>query len=448
MKIILSFLFLFLFRFVSSAQPDYKNLAFDEALRLAKANSKMVFMQFESSDCEECNEVADKGLSDKELSARINETFIPIKINSKHPDRDDIALQYNISPTGFGSLFIDMNGALILKYPKTISMSGEYFNQIDIALYALSESARINYLEKEYEAGNRSIDFLEVLLTKKSSLKLSTDKLLDEYVHLLPPDSLSSIRTLVFIAQLAPMFGSKAYSTLYRDPQLFNHAWYSMSNSVRININNTIIYKGVKKAISEKSEASALTIANFARNVYGTNINGGLMAYERAMVSFYEKVDTAKYFLKAIEYYNKYFMTINTDSINRIDSIKQQKVFAEAVMRDSIINGKRTKVNISSYMPISQYYGDRLNSAAWNFYKMTNDPHLLAIATNWAQRAMELFNKAGIMDTYARLLYKQGQKQKAIEVQTRARDLWVARKFSPRQYDIVLDKMKRNVALD
>ncbi|MEJ7671482.1 MAG: hypothetical protein WKF59_01875 [Chitinophagaceae bacterium] len=32
-----------------------------------KLKGKMVFMQFESEDCDQCNEVADKGLENKEV---------------------------------------------------------------------------------------------------------------------------------------------------------------------------------------------------------------------------------------------------------------------------------------------------------------------------------------------------------------------------------------------
>jgi len=50
----------------------------------------------------------------------------------------------------FGSLFIDMNAAVVHKFLKTTTFGKEYLKQIDLALYSTSESARITELEKEY----------------------------------------------------------------------------------------------------------------------------------------------------------------------------------------------------------------------------------------------------------------------------------------------------------
>lgn len=135
MKILLhAVLVLLLYR--AGAQPNYKNISLVEAQALAKVNGKMILIQLEASNCDECNMVADKGMSDKEVVAKIDEAFIPVRISSRHPDREEINVRYNISESGFGTLFIDMNGALILKYLRSTSVSQEYKNQLDKALYS------------------------------------------------------------------------------------------------------------------------------------------------------------------------------------------------------------------------------------------------------------------------------------------------------------------------
>ena len=450
-------LLLVLFINTLSAQTNFRNVSFADALRMAKEEGKMVIMQLESQECDPCNEVANKGLDDKEVGNRIEQAFVAIKISPKHADRSQIESQYNM-PKGFGTLFIDMNGTLIKKLPGTTSNPKEYLRQIDLALYSGSEGARINELEKEYIQGNRSISFLESLLIKRRSLNFNTDDLLEEYVSLLSEDSLKSFRTITFIAQMAPMLNSRANTILHKDQQIFYKAWYAMNMQLRTGINNVIIYKGMKKAVAEKNEAEAKQVATFAQTTNMSNYADGAKAYDKNMLFYYEKTDTSKYFIKAIAYFDRYYVVVSADSIRKRDSFTVQMLLKQARITDSInnknqkadtiINGHQLRRTSIRFTPAAQTYAQDLNNGAWNFYKMTNNPYLLSIALEWSIKSLEFFKSPEILDTYARLLYKQNQKQKAIESESEAIAIRRQQKFSTKDYDEILDRMKRNATVD
>ena len=129
---------------------------------------------------------------------------------------------------------------------------------------------------------------LENLLLGKKNLHLSTDKLLEEYVVLLPTDSLTSTRTIAFIMQMIPLLGSNADKSARKDNVLFNKAWYTMNLSTRININNGIIYKAINKAITEKDESFALRTAKFAQGT-NTNYEAGAKAFDKNMMRYYQE---------------------------------------------------------------------------------------------------------------------------------------------------------------
>ena len=446
MKILFPLLFIFIGNTIN-AQTNFRNISFTDALHMAKAEGKMLFMQFESEDCDQCNEVADKGLEDIEVGKRIEQAFVAIKITSKHPDRIQLTGQYNMHK-GFGTLFIDMNGALIHKFGKSTTFSKEYLNQIDLAIYSTSESSRINDLENEYKNGNRDLSFLERLLTKRKTLNLDTEILLDEYVSLLPTDSLQSLNTLVFIAQMAPMLYSKASYVLRKDPELFNKAWYSMSNSLRITINSFIIHKSMKKAIDLKNESMATGVASFAKSTYTANYAAGTKAYDKNLLYFYEKTDSAKYFSKAIAYFDHYYMTLNTDSVKQIDSFTSKRLMEQAPKKDTMVNGRQVSMARITFAPYTQILTRDLNNAAWRFYKMANNSYLLSKAAGWAKKGLELYRSPEILDTYARLLYKLNEKEKAIELESEAIALRKERKFSTKEFDAALDKMKNNLIVD
>src|SRR5688572_13767540 len=92
------------------AQVNFLTITLNEALVKANAEGKLVMLQIESTGCNQCNEVAEKGMKDLTLSAKINDIFIPLKITVSHAERQALTTTYN---TGFGTLFINQKGILV-----------------------------------------------------------------------------------------------------------------------------------------------------------------------------------------------------------------------------------------------------------------------------------------------------------------------------------------------
>ena len=428
----------------SFTQLNFQNISFEEAILKSKQTGQFVFMQVESPTCIKCNEVAEKSFQNKELSERLENTFICIKITSSHPDRNQVESLYNIK-NGFGSLFIDNGKTLIHSYPMSTTNSAEYKKQIDIFFDKAGESMKITELEKEYKGGNKSPGIMELLLLKRKSLNLETESLLDEYVALLSEDSLKSESTLIFIAQMAPTIGTKADNQLRKNFPVFNKAWYSMPMPQRININNRIIHKSMKKAIEEKNESFAYRVATFARNTNDNNTQAGIKVYDMNMLNYYRETnDTINYLVRAIHYYDRYFMIVNPDSIKRIDSLRLNlQTRTVTPPGDAMITKK-----MISYAPIAQNFTRELNNGAWSFYKMTRDSLHLRKALQWAKRANDFFVSPEAMDTYARLLYRTGSQQEAINWETKAIDQRKKQGYNTQEYETTLESMKKKVRID
>src|SRR4030095_9865555 len=312
--------------FSSFSFAQFQELSFQEALEKSKKTNQLIFIQLESEKCMQCNEVADKAFQDQDLATELEQVFICLKITADHPDRQTIAGLYNIS---FGSLFISGDETLIHKFPKSTTRVADYKEQIDIAVAKASEDSKISELEKEFNE-TKSLSALEALLLKRKSLNLETDLLLDQYISLLPSDSLTSERTLLFIAQMAPLIGSKPDQLLRKNSTLCNKVWYSMDLLQRTSINSLIISKSLKKAVKEKNESYAYRVAGFARAI-NSNLQSRQKSFDRAMLSFYQGVnDTSTYFTRAVSYYDTYYMTVNPDSVKAKDSAFLKKLLAKA----------------------------------------------------------------------------------------------------------------------
>ena len=291
---------------------------------------------------------------------------------------------------------------------------------------------------------------MEVLLAKKRSLNLPTDELLEEYVALLPADSLQSIRTLHFIANMAPLVGSKAGHALRQNQMLFNQAWYKMDNNTRVSINNRIIFRSMENAIKNKNEQYAKAVASFAQGTHTANPLGGMKAYDKNMLRYYDETgDSNTFFKKAIAYYERYYMTINADSIKRMDSVNRQRLFATA-KKDTLQTGTSMRVSASvPFSPTTQFYANELQAGASYFYKKTSNSYLLSVATEWSAKALTFYESPEILDTYARLLYKQGEKDKAIAIEMNAIKLKQQRGFPVKELETILEKMKKgSVTID
>jgi hypothetical protein len=448
----MKFLFLLLsllFFKLSSEQVNFSEIPFTDALQKAHSEGKIIFLQFEAADCYQCNDVANKGFENKEVADKINTTFFCLKINAQHPDRNKIATAYNINADkGFGTLFIDNNGTVVHKFLKTTSFSKEYSDQVDIALMKAGENLKINELEKEYKNGNRTFGFLQSLLEKRRSLNFPTDSLLDEYIEALPDDSLKSVYTLGFIAQMTPLLDSKADIALRKDAIAFDKAWYTIPLQMRIRINNAIIYNSMSKAIKERNEKYAIRTAAFAQGTNGSNYLAGVKAYDKNLLRFYDETgDTTAYFRKSIAYLERYLLTVNPDSIKRIDSIRANQILMSG-KKDTLREGNVIKItNGIPYAPIAQNFARELNDGAYEFFKRTDNPYLLSIATDWAKKALQFYKSPQVLDTYAKLLYKQNQKEQAIEMMNEAIDLQQKHGLSTKQFDTSLEKMKTGKTL-
>jgi hypothetical protein len=435
-------LFAAIFSLASFCQVSFESITFQQALQKAKESGRLIFLQLDAAACDQCNEVADKGLEDPKLATQLEQGFICIRLGADHPDRNKVADLYN-KEKFFGSLFISSDATLLHSFPRTTSLSSEYFKQIDIALTKASEGLRISEFEKEYKKGNRSIALLEQLLQLRKTLYLNTDTLLDEYVSLLPVDSLQSPATIIFIAKLYPIAGSKADALIRKDYALFNKAWYQLSLPERKGINNMVIYKSMQKAIRDKSLNYAYQVAAFARATNTANIQAGNKAFDSNLLEFYKGTnDTSRYLKKAVDFFDNYYMALNVDSVKQKDSLNKGRLFAKQVPQKTQTGNSVIYKKEFSYAPIIQTYARALNDGAWTFYKWTNESQYLGKALQWSHRAIELFQSPEAMDTYARLLYKTGKKNEAIEWESKAIELKKKRGYKTADFEKVLANIK------
>lgn len=411
-------------------------------------SGKIVFAQFESESCDECNEVADRAFKDAELGRVIAQRCIAIKIDVLNKDRAEFRRLFP-SVTTMGTYFILGSGELLHRYTKTITLPSAYINEIDTAYNKWQEGmVTLKELDEEWNNNAGNISAMEKYLDKRLALNLPADSLLDIYVRRLPSDSFNSKRILIFIANHAPITGTEADRLLRKNFELFKRAWLDIPLQERISINRRIIAKSLQKAIYKKDENLVNWIAAFQTGTYEDRNSEDAKKYNQNLyLSYYLGIkDYSSYFKAAVPYFDNYYMNRQVSALRQQDSIKLQ-LLSENIKGDTVRNGNGFAVRKRfSYTPLVQYYSKDLNEGAWIVYIATQNKDLLNKALQWAKRANELYSSAASMDTYARLLYKTGNTKEGIEWETKAIEHQKKRNVSYRRFEDVLQKMNKGEA--
>jgi thioredoxin-related protein len=92
--------------------------SYKETLKLQKQNGKIIMIDVVRSDCHYCKDMQKEVFDDKEMSAWLQERFIPVKFNL---DFDELPLGIHVyfTPTFF---FIDSDQKVIKKIPGSWSI--------------------------------------------------------------------------------------------------------------------------------------------------------------------------------------------------------------------------------------------------------------------------------------------------------------------------------------
>lgn len=442
-------LFVFsLFTMIVNGQTLFKECSFNEAQSKAMQTGKLIFLQLLSPKCSQCNEVAEKAFKDSTLIKKLNDNFICMQVSASHPDRKEIEAICNYND-GFGSYFFNQNKTLIHSYRMTTSSKDNYLTQIEIALGKTNNENNLTYLEAKFKDDSHNFDLLQMLLMERKSLGLETQALLDAYMDILPLDSLSSPRIVEFIMKMSPIVNTKPFLEIRQNMPLFNKVWNSIPIQDRVNINSRIIYNSRMQAIAQKNETFAYKIAAFSQSTYLRNSDAGKKAFAENMLLYFKGVgDTANYLSRTIDFYDTYFMTVSVDSIKKLDTILYAKIVDKAE-GDTIFRDKQKLVLSKkvAFKPLSQTFSNNLNTGAWDIYNMSNEPAYLKKAITWAARGCEFFKEPGVLDTYARLLYKTGNKEEAIRNEKMAIEIQDSRNSNTTEFETVLLKMKKNLLL-
>jgi hypothetical protein len=424
------FIFIFLLLnypiFVNGQRLNYENLNFSEALAKAKKTHQLVFIQL-GSECKQCDSVAVKGLSGKEVN-QVYEKFICIKTEQNTDDYKKIISDYRLKPNYPSSLFIDPHGNyLAAMLNKSTSNPFEYV-KLALTATAAEKNPPFKIYTDAISKNKADKNLLKEYITKLIDANLEIGDLAEKYAGALTLKELVDSTELKFLIRTTPLLNSNLYRLLHTNVELYSKVFESFPKEERIRINQKIIRLSKEKAFKEKDRNLMHAISYYIRGTYGKDYKTGNKAASFFEMEFYETIkDSMMYYNHAKNYYQNYIQNLKIDSVCNAELNQMVKRADGAIMKGGRL----------------YYTGNQLNRMAFTIQKLTSDKEQLGFGLKLSEQTLR-YNYPPYIDTYAQILYKLGAKKDAMDWQKKAVDLSEKMYMPNESYKEVLLKMNND----
>ncbi len=339
-----------------------------EACTTAKKENKLIMIVVESEKCIQCNDVANQAFSSEVFKRAVLASCILLRVKKIPEALDGAYTTYSFSEDFFGAIYIDPEKNILNVFQGSASFYKSYLDNLEKAIKEKeSPNPKLNELVTNYYGKTGTFEAAYHLIEKIRSIGLEPKgDLLDDFVQKAPTDSAISLSFLQFIERAAPTIGSAAQIYVEKNRDNYNMAWYRMSQQERVSINKRIYYKSLQKAIANKDQQYMFRVANARQSNFQSSPPERLQQmYQETFLQYYKGVhDSSSYLMSATRYYDTYLMTVNVDSILRVDSIKKAGMFKLPPSGPNLSTSV-PNTQMIGFAPQAQFYANALNDGAW-----------------------------------------------------------------------------------
>lgn len=154
MKKLLTTVFVCAMGLTALAQTNFRSIPFDEALKAAKQEGKLVFIDFYTDWCGPCKKMANEVFPQKKVGDFMNEKFVNLKLNAEKEGKE-LAARYKVSayPT---FVVLDAEGKAVAELKG--AMDGQTF--IQKLGGKLNPEMTPERMAERYKAGERTPEFI------------------------------------------------------------------------------------------------------------------------------------------------------------------------------------------------------------------------------------------------------------------------------------------------
>lgn len=401
-------------KFIETKNPE-------ELFEKAKNENKLIFLQFMSEDCQQCNKIAEMALNSPILNEKFNTSFVSAYISNEeqHHKIKDI-IHFDVE---YGSIFVDPTGQVLLIKGITTSNIFQYIQWADKAIKLSQNSKDLINMRIDYNDGNRSPGFLKKYISLLRGLDIFDQVLMDDYISSLSINEIKKDENILFFKEQ----GMSAFSISYKIINLIENnrtsdsLWFTLDEKTRISINNRIRMNTFQDVVSKKDKNLLYKLRSLTMAQFSSNWKSGDYVSSKYFIDFYKKTkDTTNYLATAVQFAEMHLMKYEPDSLQIISEAK--KMSNEIVLPSEPNPSFENRIAMKA-PPTWERISKELNNISYSVCTMTNNQEMIEKALLWSKRSMDLwdagipnpeFKNPAYLDTYAHLLYKIGKKEDAI----------------------------------
>ncbi len=351
-----------------------------EILALAELEGKTIFVDAYTDWCRPCK-VMDKDIFTRpDIGDFFNSHFLNAKINMEEGEGIGLAEKYQIIayPT---FLFLNYDGTVVHRsagYKDVVRL-------FELGREALDEENNLKSLEKKYEDGEQSPEFLyKFLQTSYEAGDGNHLKILESYLATQEDWNTEAVRTLIFQMLDTPDSPLFDYLLAHKTAFIAQYGASSVENQIQ-----TLAYESLEKADAPLEKVDALF-----KKIYPKRYQKLVASYK--MTHYRQKED------------GKGFATIATNYLKHTPTIEEEE----------------------------------LNDIAWNFYDLVEDQTQLKTLFQQLKQRVKKHNTYLNNESLALLYAKRGKKRKAMKLANRAINIAKNTKSSFASAEDLIEELK------
>ena len=373
--------------FAQDREIDFRDLSFDEAIAAADEENKPIFMDCYTVWCGPCKWMSANIFTNNEVADYYNENFVCVKFDMEKGEGLEIAKEFKIRayPT---LLFINGDRKLVMKQigaprdPEPYIDLGKNARSEDYNLLALAENLDENRDDPSY-----MVKYFEVM----SGAGMVDQEVVDRYFTETPKSDWLTEENVEILTHVDHDIESEIFQDLIARSEDYIAVNSDIEKVIGYSIQRTLMNQLFSREEDAKEDYEALL-----KKVKSWDFPG--------------KGETL-------------FM-VESFPVRRKGPDEYISFCLERVKSDLWNNA------------------NQLNSVAWYFFENTEDPEKLQKAEEWAARSVSLERSHHALDTYANLLFVNGQHEKAMKMETEAMEIAKAEGADTGPYEELIAKIK------
>jgi thiol-disulfide isomerase/thioredoxin len=432
---------LFIFLLISplsllGAGINFYSGTWKQVLIEAQKQKKTIFIDIYTTWCGPCKQMSNNVFTDSKVGDKFNTSFVNYKIDAEKGEGVELAAQFGVMayPT---YLFVSAEGELV--YRSVGSMPSEKFLiEADKALESAKVYSPIAVMDREYNAGKRTPEFLYEYLKRKNMSSGDNAALAEEYIKSINESEYKTEKVLSVIAPNVNSISSKAFEILVGSLSRFMNLTNQQQKAVLQGISKAKI-STLRKAIETRDK---VLLEKLIDVVYKTSYtaNGAKTEEKQFRLDFAKATKDGENYKKIAVMETAVLMKKNTTDLQK-ETERMYEALKEKQLDENSTQYKMIYENLKDGALKSTAY--QLNEYAWGYVQMINNRKDLEEALKWSARAIELVETPANLDTFANLQYKLGRKKEALKTQKEAIKLAKKSRGNTSELNETLKNMKR-----